>query len=72
MSSALIPVFNNHLPGKSDVDGVVEGIVRLQNTYNVSASALAGGSTFGYKVPILSGKLTRQRRIKTNYKFNQL
>ena len=53
--TALGQAFNEHLPGKTDVDGVVNAFARLQNTYSVTAAEMASGSVFGFEVPVLTG-----------------
>lgn len=38
-----------------DVRGILKSVIRLQNTYNVTASEMASGIILGIKVPVLSG-----------------
>ncbi|CAG2236365.1 P4HA [Mytilus edulis] len=47
-------LFNSQLPGHMDVRGILKSVIRLQNTYNVTASEMASGIILGIKVPVLS------------------
>jgi len=51
-------MFSHRLPTESDVDGVAVSFIRLQNTYNLTASEVASGNILGIEVAPLTGIYT--------------
>jgi hypothetical protein len=56
--SELISMFSHGLPTEADVDGVAVSFIRLQNTYNLTASDVASGNILGIEVEPLTGIYT--------------
>jgi hypothetical protein len=51
-------MFSHGLPTETDVDGVAVSFIRLQNTYNLTASDVASGNILGIEVEPLTGIYT--------------